>query len=73
MLFRSLRNATGWKIGDNEPYDARVFNYSVDRHIGPRNLCHITIEVRQDIISDDRGIEEVADHLACGVMAMRDG
>jgi len=72
-MMNYLRAETGWKIGDNEPYDARVFNYSVDRHIGPRSLSHITVEVRQDIIGDDRGIENVADHLARGVMAMRDG
>ncbi|MEO1240749.1 MAG: N-formylglutamate amidohydrolase [Pseudomonadota bacterium] len=61
-----LRRETGWRIGDNEPYDAREFNYSVDRHIGPRNLSHVTIEVRQDIITDERGVEEVADHIAGG-------
>ncbi len=64
LMMDVLERRTGWKIGDNEPYDAREFNYSVDRHIGPRNLPHVTIEIRQDIISDDTGIEMVADHLA---------
>jgi len=71
-MMSSLRGETSWKIGDNEPYDAREFNYSVDRHIGPRKLSHITVEVRQDIISDERGIEDVAEHLTRAVMTLRD-
>ena len=69
-MMEVLERQSGWRIGDNEPYDAREFNYSVDRHIGPRNLSHVTIEVRQDIISDNHGIEVVADHLANGALAV---
>ena len=63
-MMEDLRERTGWQIGDNEPYDAREFNYSVDRHIGPRNLSHVTVEVRQDMIADTRGVEEMAGHIA---------
>lgn len=66
-----LRDQTGWRIGDNEPYDARQFNYSVDRHIGPRNLSHITVEIRQDIINNDQGVDQVAAYLADGVKAIK--
>ncbi len=69
-LMSQLKQRTGWDIGDNEPYDAREFNYSVDQHIGPRNLPHVTVEIRQDIISDDQGIEIAADHLAHGILAI---
>ena len=69
-LMGELKKRTGWEIGDNEPYDAREFNYSVDRHIGPRNLPHVTVEIRQDILSDDHGIEIVADHLARAIQAI---
>ena len=55
-----LRTKTDWIIGDNEPYDARVFNYSIDRHISPRRLPHLTLEVRQDLISDDKAVAETA-------------
>lgn len=61
---RELRHNTDWTIGDNEPYDARVFNYSIDRHISPRRLPHLTLEVRQDLISDDSAVAETASILS---------
>lgn len=51
---------TDWRVGDNEPYDARVFNHSVDKHIGPRELGHLTIEVRQDMISEAESVDVMA-------------
>ncbi|MEM6538257.1 MAG: N-formylglutamate amidohydrolase [Pseudomonadota bacterium] len=63
LVKRALETGTGWLIGDNEPYDARIFNYTVDRHIGPRGLRHVTIEVRQDLVGSDEGAELVAGHL----------
>ncbi|WDI31316.1 N-formylglutamate amidohydrolase [Hyphococcus flavus] len=59
-MMRQLKADTGWSIGDNEPYDARVFNYSIDRHVSPRNLPHLTMEIRQDLIGDSRGVQEIA-------------
>ena len=59
-----LEESTDWLIGDNQPYDARVFNYSVDRHVGPRGLAHLTLEVRQDMIADEGGVEAVAPLIA---------
>lgn len=58
-----LRDNSPWQIGDNEPYDARVFNYSVDRHIGPIGLRHLTFEVRQDHLANEQEIESVAELL----------
>ncbi len=65
-----LRRKADWPIGDNEPYDARLFNYSVDRHIGPHGMRHLTFEVRQDLIGDAGGVEEIAALLARGVGAL---
>lgn len=66
MLTKFLKSETDWQIGDNEPYDARVFNYSVDRHIAPKHLRHITLELRQDVIFEERDRLAVADLLARG-------
>lgn len=66
-MINHLERETDWRIGDNEPYDARIFNYSIDRHVGPRSLSHLTIEVRQDLISDNDGVAHMADVLAAGV------
>ena len=62
-----LRREARWPVGDNEPYDARLFNYSVDRHIGSRRMRHLTFEARQDLISDAAGVAEMADLFARGV------
>ena len=66
-----LRREADWPVGDNEPYDARLFNYSVDRHIGPRGMRHLTYEVRQDLISDEAGVDAMAKLLADGIGALR--
>ncbi len=63
----ALTRAAGWPIGDNEPYDARVFNYTVDRHVGPRGLRHLTIEVRQDTICDADGVEKMSAVIAAAI------
>ncbi len=65
-----LERHTEWRIGDNEPYDAREFNYSVDRHIGPRSLAHLTIETRQDLIADAAGADGMAGVLCEGINSL---
>jgi len=62
-----LEKTTGWDIGDNQPYDARIYNYSIDHHVSPRKLRHLTFEVRQDLLADSRSIREVASILAGAV------
>lgn len=63
-MMAALAQQTDWAIGDNEPYDARVFNYSVDRHIAPRELRHVTLEVRQDLLDSEASIDKMAALLA---------
>lgn len=55
-----LNENTDWAIGSNEPYDAREFNYSIDRHVGPRDLNHLTFEVRQDLLMNEESVQSVA-------------
>lgn len=66
-MIKFLEGETGWPIGDNQPYDAREFNYSVDRHVSIRGLRHITVEVRQDMLSQKETLERIAELLAQGV------
>jgi predicted N-formylglutamate amidohydrolase len=63
-ILRDLLQAeTGLTVGDNEPYSVTVV-------IGPedlgdaRGLHHIAIEIRQDLIAEDRGQIEWAERLA---------
>lgn len=65
-----LERCTDWVVGDNKPYDAREFNYSIDRHVAPRGLPHLTIEVRQDLIANERDASAVGRILAEGVQAV---
>ncbi len=69
-LIAWLKTHTGWAIGDNQPYDARIFNYTIDRHIAPRGWGHATLEIRQDRIGDKHGVTETAALLAEAIAAM---
>ncbi len=59
----SVTKRSDLTIGDNAPYDARGFNYSIDRHVKPLGLKHLTLEVRQDLLLNDQDIAEMADLL----------
>ncbi len=69
-MISELRAETDYLIGDNEPYDAREFNYSVDRHIAPRRLRHVTLEIRQDLLGSDDQIATMADCLVSVVQRL---
>ncbi|WP_017931329.1 N-formylglutamate amidohydrolase [Robiginitomaculum antarcticum] len=48
----------------NEPYSAWDLNYTVDRHVMPRGLRHLYIEVRQDFIATPAAQSNMADILS---------
>lgn len=44
-------------VGDNQPYSARnSFGYTVHRHGEARDLPHLLVEIRQDLIADGAGV-----------------
>lgn len=46
----------GITVGDNQPYSARNdFGYTVHRHGELRDLPHLLVEIRQDLIADAQG------------------
>ncbi|MEK9662045.1 MAG: N-formylglutamate amidohydrolase, partial [Alphaproteobacteria bacterium] len=54
-----LRQNTGFTVGDNEPYSAREgFGYTLDTHGDGRGLANALIEICQDLIDTDRGVDE---------------
>lgn len=57
-LLEALRNhPAGITVGDNEPYSGRhPADYTIDHHAEAHGLPHASIEVRQDLISDEPGI-----------------
>ena len=62
IMMQSLSEA-GIIVGDNQPYSAKIYNYSVNRHVGSRGLRHITLEVRQDLLQSPEAINKWRDLL----------
>ena len=63
IVIEELRHA-GYKVGDNEPYSGKApQDFTVDHHAEGGGLRHAAIEIRQDLIDDDRGVDEVAEVL----------
>ena len=63
-LKQEIEQVYPYKIGLNEPYSALELNHSMDRHVIPRNLRHVTFEVRQDLIDTEAKALEVAERLS---------
>jgi predicted N-formylglutamate amidohydrolase len=56
VLMEFLRRETGLMVGDNEPYAvADATDYTIPIHGERRNLHHVAIEIRQDLITDEAG------------------
>ncbi len=53
-----------YNVALNQPYSALTLNHTMDRHVIPRGLRHITLEIRQDLIDTDAGVAKMADHLS---------
>ena len=52
---------TGYTVSDNEPYTGKApQDFTIDHHAEAAGLRHAAIEVRQDLIDNEPGVEEVA-------------
>lgn len=63
-------------VGDNEPYSGRLKNDCLYRHGTQRGLAHALLEIRQDLISNDTGIEQWVSRLqdaALKIVETQDG
>ncbi len=64
-VLAALRAEPGLVVGDNEPYSGRdPSDYTVGRHAGTHGRPHVCLEIRQDLLADERGVAEWADRLA---------
>ncbi len=60
-IFLQDFTAAGFKVGDNEPYSGKApQDFTIDHHAEEIGLPHIGIEVRQDLIDDDAGVDKIA-------------
>ena len=55
-----LLEARDLKVGDNEPYSAHDIAYTIDMHAGAAGLASCVIEINQDQVIDDSGVERWA-------------
>lgn len=63
-LVAALRADSALTVGDNEPYSGALRNDTMYRHGTQRGLAHALVELRQDLIADDAGVQSWAKHLA---------
>jgi len=65
LLRDALRAEGDLVVGDNEPYAvSETTDYTIPVHGEQRGLLHSGIEIRQDLIADERGQRQWADRLA---------
>jgi predicted N-formylglutamate amidohydrolase len=63
-LIEMLRAEPGMVVGDNEPYDGALHGDTLHEICTRQGIAHALIEVRQDLIASEKGIEEWAARLA---------
>jgi predicted N-formylglutamate amidohydrolase len=65
ILLELLRTEGDLVVGDNAPYAVSdVTDYGIPVHAEKRNLPHVEIEIRQDLIADETGQAEWAGRFA---------
>lgn len=70
LVLEMLRREPDLIVGDNEPYFVSdETDYTVPRHGEARGLPHVEIEIRQDLVGDERGQDEWAGRIS---RALRD-
>ncbi len=63
VLLKELAEA-GFVVGDNEPYSGKApQDFTIDYHAESNELPHVGIEIRQDLIDDQAGIDGVGELL----------
>ncbi len=69
-LIDGLRADGDLVVGDNEPYSGDLTGDTLYRHATRRGLAHALIEIRQDLIADEGGVEAWAARLAALLVAI---
>ena len=65
QLLQALRSEGDLVVGDNQPYAVGdLTDYSVVNHGERRGIPHVEIEIRQDLVADERGQEAWAQRFA---------
>jgi predicted N-formylglutamate amidohydrolase len=68
LMLNMLRREQDLVVGDNEPYFVSdETDYTVPHHAEARGLPYVEIEIRQDLILDQRGQSEWARRIVCAL------
>ena len=60
FFVNGLREA-GYLVGDNEPYSGKApQDFTIDHHAEAADLPHVGIEIRQDLVLHEDGVERIA-------------
>lgn len=59
-----LNSQTRFTVGENEPYSGNVTGHAMGRHGDAKGYPNVVLEVRQDVITTENGIDEWGDLLA---------
>ncbi len=60
-VFMHELSKAGYLVGDNEPYSGKApQDFTIDHHAEARDIPHVGIEVRQDLIHHADGVQKVA-------------
>ncbi|MEM6748812.1 MAG: N-formylglutamate amidohydrolase [Pseudomonadota bacterium] len=62
-LIERLRDDKTLIVGDNEPYSGELEGDTMNRHGTLKGIPHALLEIRQDLIADEAGIDAWADRL----------
>ncbi len=63
IFVHDLRES-GFQVGDNEPYSGKApHDFTIDHHAESIGLPHVGIEIRQDLIDDEQGVEKICEVL----------
>lgn len=68
----SLLEAEGLTVGDQQPYSGKLLNATMNRHAEAEGRPYLSVEVRQDLVTDEAGQDEWAERLTrlCNAVAL---
>jgi predicted N-formylglutamate amidohydrolase len=65
LVLEGLRSDTALIVGDNQPYSvSEASDYTIIVHGEQRGIPHVEIEIRQDLLASESGVQSWAERLA---------
>jgi len=63
-LLKALRTEANLNVGDNQPYSGKdLADYTIDHHAETKGLAHTSLEIRQDLVNTEAGLQEWTERL----------